>query len=362
MTTCDVHANLFESFHRLCAEEKKKVKTNDKRTTNPEIRNVNNDKRHGMFFLLLSSRESKTKEQVDGKRDVYHLTKTNSPRSVERFYQLYQDMLAKSCENCEQSFHQGVWRHKTYGVTSNFTRRNEISTECQRLTSQNFIRYEFINESTISVNDSIELSRCERYFTVTIEIPCIRVLSLLNFAFFNGMECWSFWNHTVLLAIKCYNTFGLYPINDSLVSISVVLLNNGENVFVHDRGITTKLGTLTEFAQSLQFLMKICVVSCCYAINRRSTVRNNYNAKHRCWFPAKTNGIYNELFTTTRYGHDLLCNNKIQTYKDSVKWLKLYEVTQKQSNLDQKQMTNNVIHDHVSMLENTYANESVQSY
>jgi hypothetical protein len=190
--------------------------------------------------------------------------------------------------------------------------------------------------------------------------PINRVaVKLLDFVFLNAHECWTVWNEILDRAIRVYRAKSLYPVKDSVYDITVVNGNachrektrktydpliaaynydddddygynhssiERDAIFPHHtHGLITKVGVLIDFVLSFRILMRHSIIACCYAIKREAVHRTHYTKKHDCQFPATSQGVYHELFLTSKLGHDLVCNLPVTTEEEAMQWLVTYQ-------------------------------------
>lgn len=157
-----------------------------------------------------------------------------------------------------------------------------------------------------------------------------RAIKLLDFALVSGYECWTLWNDTLDRALQVYNRRRLYPVKSSLFHLGIVVsVGVATASAVHLHGLNTNLGLLVNFVQSLRMLMHMSLLSCCYGMQRKALDRLNYTKQHDCAFPAASQGVYNQLFLTSKLGHELLCNAPVNTSRECVAWLLLYRETRR---------------------------------
>lgn len=195
-------------------------------------------------------------------------------------------------------------------------------------------------------NESKKLRLKKKQLMKYIQHPIHQTaIKLIDFVFFNATECWNLWNDVLDRCLQVFQHRRMYPIKDSLYRIIMVAIRCNSNgtrlstesgwwygkdatekiVPIHEHGLLTKLGLLVDFVNSFRVLMRQTLLCCCYAINRQATHRLHYTKKHVCHFPATSQGVYQELFLTSRIGHDLVCNLPCDTTKHCYKWLVTYQ-------------------------------------
>lgn len=165
-----------------------------------------------------------------------------------------------------------------------------------------------------------------------VELPIHRqTIKLLDYVLESGHECWTLWSETLWRALQTYRQKRLYPIKDSLYDLLMVPLNHDNPnttttyVSVPAQGGITKLGSLIDFVLSLRHLMRMTMICGCYGMLRQASERMNYTQKHDCCLPATSQGVYQEVFLTSKIGHELMCTSPLDTNKHCVKWLALFD-------------------------------------
>lgn len=182
------------------------------------------------------------------------------------------------------------------------------------------------------------------------------VVKLLDFVFFEAEECWSLWNDVLDRCLSIHSERSLYPIKDSLYEIVMIQDDTNATVIAsfHTHGLLTKLGTLVDFVNSFRLLMRYSILCCCYGMKRQAVHRMNYTRKHECCWPAASQGVYHELFLTSKQGHDLLCNLSVNCSADAFKWLATFEQTRDMLCTRKKIRYTDRLKRHLNELEPTY--------
>lgn len=162
-----------------------------------------------------------------------------------------------------------------------------------------------------------------------LEHPIHRhAIKLLDFVLVSGDECWELWGETVRRALVVHREKRLYPIKDSLFDLWMlesVEDRSSRYVGMPGNGLLTKLGSLLDFCLSLRQLMRLCMVCGCYGMPRQATERMNYTQKHDCCLPATAQGVYQQIFLTSKVGHELMCTLPLTAKKHCLKWLAMFE-------------------------------------
>lgn len=168
-----------------------------------------------------------------------------------------------------------------------------------------------------------------------VEHPIHQVaICILNYVVTDGRECWSIWSDILSRALTTYQRFHAYPVKDSLFGLIMMPWasdSRAEETFlgVPAHGGLTKLGGLVDFVRSFRLLMRTTILCGCYGLRRKTKSRLNYTQKHECCLPANSRSVYNEIFMTSKNGHDLMCTMPLNSVCSCFEWLVLFEQTRK---------------------------------
>lgn len=359
---CVVHANNF----RLFADLHKRFDEKEQQ----EIFRIANEHVHDRHMIRVLLHEHATRGRrndgpqttEDGKkrRKVYKLLDSSSRKSIAHFYEEALIYLKQHGNEC--AITNDLLYHVSGEVQTNYTngddedfRTDEYNfNPVARHVDEKFFSIEHANtmfsvyeaSRPIEVSFRITLShprrnanngndngdnhRRERNLLIDyLTHPAHRTaVKLLDFVFLDARECWALWNDVMDRAISVHREKRLFPIKDSLYHITVLYEPVGRTIFPHHtHGLVTKVGLLVDFVLSFRVLMQHSIIACCYAIKREATHRTHYTKKHDCHFPATSQGVYQELFLTSKYGHDLVCNLNVDGRESALHWLRLYQET-----------------------------------
>lgn len=353
---CALHENLYDrlafNYGRLSVEQQLKLLEYAWGFIHP---------RHLLRLILSELHAEKTKPRDAKRRNAHKLINSNAERSIEVLYCEWLDFLLthrSQCSLLEKNESDQLW-HVDNGVTTNYTRGFDgyRNAEEQKFNSraknvkivtpeQNTMNtiepvytvnvYSYLGKLSSEWLENVELSRRdetsqEYLFVETFLKNSVhaRAIKLLDFTFANGSECWLFWNQVLDRCLLVYQHLGFFPVKDSVYDLTVVADENSDTVHaVPSHGGLTKLGNFTDFAQSFRILMQMSILGCCYVSAKKGpSDRLNYTKQHNCVFPAASQHAYNEIFLTSKFGHDLLCNSSMQNTDECLRWMKTFAQT-----------------------------------
>jgi hypothetical protein len=288
------------------------------------------------------------------RRKVYKLLDSSSTRSIARLYEQALQYLKQHATGCETTIDL---HHVANDVQTNYTNGDDddFSAEEHNLNplsghvQQRFysienattmashydasrpidVSFRFASSSAASSSSQPTPSSSNNQLIEYLTNPVHKhAIKLLDFVFVDARECWTLWNDVMDRAISVHRVKRMYPIKDSLYDVTVLYDRTERTIFPHHtHGLITKLGLLVDFVLSFRVLMQHSIIACCYAIKREAAHRTHYAKKHECQFPATSQGVYQELFLTSKYGHDLVCNLPVNSAESAVYWLTVYQET-----------------------------------
>lgn len=360
-TNCPLHENLYARvafyFGRLSVEQQLKLLEYAWGFIHP---------RHLVRLILSELHADKTKPpRTGGKtRKVHKLVNSNAERSIETLYGEWFDFLSthkQGCDLMEKKQSDQLW-HVDRGVTTNYTRgfdeyRNAeeqkfdtrainvkiVTPEQNTMDSLEPVYrvnvFAFLGNldsdwpdeeavESVAEKTNAEYLFVESYLKSSVHA---RVIKLLDFAFLDGDECWTLWNQVLDRCLTVRQHTGFFPIKDSVYELTMMVADENSDAIrpapLH--GLLTKLGNFVDFAQSFRILMQMSVLSCCYLSGGKKgpSDRLNYTKQHNCVFPAASQHAYNQIFLTSKFGHELLCNLSMHNTQECLWWLKVFNQT-----------------------------------
>lgn len=294
----------------------------------------------------------KNRKNVDGKHDKTYTLNGKNRRGKEHGRKLRYEESSDDENNYKVTGRNGI-RRKTTRDRDEYKDKVKIRKQRKRKREKNYdddadtiarkrghslkMRGRDSNFKLKKYHTLVEL---ESVLSYVCELSSLKVIKLIDFAILTARDAWHLINSVMDKALEVYTLKKRYPIRESLTGIIFYDRENveeligaeSERIFHLDRyhiiwqhGLTSKLGNIAAFVVSFRRFMQIVVLCCCYFMTRKSLNTRGTVAKHKCTFPAASQGIYYNLFLRMQKGHDLLCKMKVESKADALTWLKTFD-------------------------------------